>query len=104
MLRGMNVPLPIPPHVRRHSIAGFAIAIVALLVTSGIAPKAALQMVTVSGQVTSSTTSLGLQGTVVQFFDLNAQDADGPAVEATTDASGNYIANVPPGSYGVLTR
>jgi hypothetical protein len=60
-------------------------------------------VVTVSGQVTSSTTSLGLQGTVVQFFDLNA-NADGPAAEATTDASGNYIANVPAGSYGVLTR
>ena len=53
--------------------------------------------------MTSSTTSLGLQGTVVQFFDLNA-NAEGPTAEATTDASGNYIANVPAGSYGVLTR
>lgn len=57
----------------------------------------------ISGRVTSSTTTLGLQGTVVQFYDLNGE-ADGPTATATTDASGDYTVNLPPGSYGVLTQ
>ncbi|MCC7008870.1 MAG: carboxypeptidase regulatory-like domain-containing protein, partial [Acidobacteria bacterium] len=55
---------------------------------------------TISGRVTSSTTSLGIAGTKVWAFSMN----DDVAVNTTVDGSGNYSLSLPAGSYGVFTQ
>jgi uncharacterized surface anchored protein len=61
----------------------------------------ALAAGSISGRVTSSTTTLGLAGTVIQVFDLD-HDRLGPTT--TTDATGNYTIALPPGNYAVFTQ
>jgi carboxypeptidase family protein len=57
---------------------------------------------TISGRVTSSTTTNGLEGTVLQFYQFEADDF---VATATTDAMGNYTSpSLPPGTYALLTQ
>ncbi len=76
------------------------VALIAAAVLCGVAGDA-LAATSVSGRVTSATTTLGLPNTVVNIFDL---DADRVVLTATTDGTGNYTASVPPGTYAVYTQ
>jgi hypothetical protein len=55
----------------------------------------------ISGRVTGVDAPTGLPNTIIQVFDLNADDF-GPTT--TADASGNYTINLPAGNYAVLTN
>jgi carboxypeptidase family protein len=57
---------------------------------------------TISGRVTSSTTTNGLQGTVLQFYQFEADDF---VATTMTDAAGNYTSpSLAPGTYALLTQ
>ena len=76
------------------------VALIAAAVLCGVAGDA-LAATSVSGRVTSATTTLGLPNTVVNIFDL---DADRVVLTATTDGTGSYTANLPAGTYAALTQ
>ncbi len=92
---------PVLTRPRRVKNAGILLLTSALL--AGGAADALAQGGTISGRVTSSTTSLGLPNTEIHFYDLNS-NADSPTAIATTDAQGDYSINLPPGEYGFITH
>jgi hypothetical protein len=78
----------------------FVAVLVSLVSTRPVARTAAAG--SISGRITSSTNGLGLQGTKVQFFDINADEF--LTAMATTDANGDYSMSLPAGLYGVMTQ
>ena len=86
-----------------NRIAASLLLTAALLIALTTYPSATTPTVgSISGQVTSNTTALGLANAVIQVYDLNADDFR--PEKATTDSSGNYTLNLPPGTYAVLTQ
>jgi len=77
-------------------------ALMAALLVPGYVSDA-LAAGAVSGQITSSVTHSGIAGATVQFYDVNSNDSF-PVATATADGGGNYVQNLPDGSYGVLTQ
>src|SRR5581483_5311810 len=55
----------------------------------------------ISGRVTSSTTLAGLQGTRLAVYDLTT---DAAVASIMTDATGQYVVDLPDGTYGLLTQ
>src|SRR6185295_11639993 len=86
----------------RPAISLLKAALLAAALLTGVAADAFADG-SISGRVTGSNAPGGLQGTVIQAFNLNTDDS-GPITIATTDASGNYSGNVPAGLYVVLTQ
>ena len=86
--------------VRARWISPVRLTLVAALFVAGYASNA-LAAGSISGQVTDSVTHVGVAGAKVAFFDVNAND-DFPVATAITDGSGNYLQNLPAGSYGVV--
>src|SRR5262245_38873242 len=62
----------------------------------------ALAAGSISGQITSLVTHLGIAGGTVQFYNFNANEVT-PAF-ATVDGNGNYTKTLPDGTYAVLTQ
>ena len=90
--------------VRRERLAVSLVktALLAAALLTGIATDV-FAAGSISGRVTGSNAPAGLQGTVIQAFNLTTND-DSPTTIATTDASGNYSGNVPAGTYIVFTQ
>src|SRR5262245_24613982 len=60
----------------------------------------------ISRTITSSPPAGALQGTSVAFYDLSGAkgDDDGLVKKVVTDVNGAYTAQLPAGSYGVITE
>ena len=77
-------------------------ALIAAALLAGVSTQA-FAAGSISGRVTGSDAPSGLAGTVVQFYDL-ITDNGSFTTPVTTDGSGNYTANLPAGTYAVLTQ
>jgi hypothetical protein len=98
----MMTPANSSAHLQLRRISLVRVALATALVMTGYA-SSALAAGSISGQITDSTTHVGIPGAWVQFYDLKVND-DFPLATATADGSGNYSQNLPDGSYGVLTQ